>query len=495
MQRKKNYISNFNRALQWIDRNTIDGNGIAVSSKKQVIYPEVTGYYIPTLLQWGERERAIAYAKHLCSIQKEDGSWYDPSGSAPYVFDTAQILKGLLAIRKFLPEVDGHIKRGCDWILSNMQPDGRLTTPDKGAWGNDENFCSELVHIYCLSPLRDAGEAFDRQDYREAVAKILAYYKREKMDRIENFSLLSHFYAYVMEGLYDLGEVDLCRSCMERLGKFRNSRGGIPGLNNVPWVCSTGMFQLALVWYKLGELDRGNSLFYYALSLQNKSGGWYGSYPAPGMLAKFYRGRKRPYYFPDAEISWAVKYFLDALAMKERLEFEKMAPMLIRKLQQELPPPSRHRTCDVGCGKGRYLKGLIRDCPDNEYFATDISSNVMSDMSFLTDKRVGSMTNIPYDDGMFDFVYACESFEHAVNTRAAFRELHRITKPGGTFAIIDKPIEKLGRLEIYEWEQWIDDSDIKRWADELGCGLEIVRSVPYEGRDDGLFRAWIARKK
>ena len=93
------------------------------------------------------------------------------------------------------------------------------------------------------------------------------------------------------------------------------------------------------------------------------------------------------------------------------------------------------------------------------------------------------MTNIPYDDGMFDFVYACESFEHAVNTRAAFRELHRITKPGGTFAIIDKPIEKLGRLEIYEW------------ADELGCGLEIVRSVPYEGRDDGLFRAWIARKK
>ena len=316
----KNRLECFDKAMQWIDRNTIGGNGIAVSSKNQVVYPEVTGYYIPTLLQWGKRELATAYAKYLCSIQKADGSWYDPSDTAPYVFDTAQILTGLIAIREILPEGDENIIRGCEWILSNMQENGRLTTPDRGAWGNDENFCSELIHIYCLTPLRDAGEIFRRQDYKEAADKILAYYKREKMDRIQNFSLLSHFYAYVMEGLFDLGEIDLCRQSMIRLEKYRNCRGGISGLNDVPWVCSTGLFQLAVVWYKLGELDRGNSLFYYALSLQNKSGGWYGSYPAPGLLAKFYRGRKRPYYFPDAEISWAVKYFLDALAFKEKLE-------------------------------------------------------------------------------------------------------------------------------------------------------------------------------
>lgn len=316
----KNRLECFDKAMQWIDRNTIGCNGIAVSSKNQVVYPEVTGYYIPTLLQWGERERAAAYARYLCTIQKTDGSWFDPSDTAPYVFDTAQILKGLIAIRKIMPEVDENIIRGCEWILSNMQEDGRLTTPDRGAWGSDENFCSELIHIYCLSPLRDAGELFGRQDYKDAADKILAYYKKERLDRIQNFSLLSHFYAYVMEGLFDLGEIDLCRQSMLNLEKYRNHRGGIPGLNDVPWICSTGLFQLAVVWYKLGELDKGNSLFYYALSLQNKSGGWYGSYPAPGLLARFYLGRRRPYYFPDAEISWAVKYFLDALALKERLE-------------------------------------------------------------------------------------------------------------------------------------------------------------------------------
>ena len=186
------------------------------------------------------------------------------------------------------------------------------------------------------------------------------------MDRIKNFSLLSHFYAYVMEGLFDLGEIDLCRESMERLEKYRNSKNGIPGLNDVPWVCSTGMFQLAIVWYKLGELEKGNSLFYYALSLQNESGGWYGSYPAPGFMAKFYMGRKKPYYFPDAEISWAVKYFLDALALKEKLEFEKQAPTFLEEIDdadgrylciqnsvEELMEKDGHelKICDVGCGK------------------------------------------------------------------------------------------------------------------------------------------------
>lgn len=316
----QNKTHSYERALLWIANNTIEDKGVAVSSKERRIYPEVTGYYIPTLLKWGEKERACNFAKHLCSIQKEDGSWYDCEDKAPYVFDSAQILKGLVAIKDILPEVDEHIIKGCDWILSNMQSDGRLTTPSKDAWGNSEDFCSELIHIYCLSPIKDAGEIFKKPEYLVAVDKILGYYKKEKIDKIKNFSLLSHFYAYVMEGLFDLGEVDLCKESMERLEKYRNRKGAIPGLKDVPWVCSTGLFQLAIVWYKLGELEKGNTLFYYALNLQNESGGWYGSYPASGLLSKFYRGRKKPYYFPNEEISWAVKYFLDALYLKKELE-------------------------------------------------------------------------------------------------------------------------------------------------------------------------------
>jgi len=310
----------FIKAKEWIHNNTINNNGIAVTSVQQKIYPEVTGYYIPTLLNWGEEDLAKAYAKHLCSIQKEDGSWYDYDDNEPYVFDSAQILKGLVAIRDIMPEVDKHIIKGCEWILSNMHEDGRLTTPNKDAWGDNEDFCSELIHTYCLTPIKEAGILFDRKDFVDSVEKILNYYLTNKMDRIKNFSLLSHFYAYVMEGLCDLGKQDLVRECMCNIEKYYTKEGGVTGLCDVPWTCSTGMFQLALVWYKLGELERGNKIFEYTCSLQNETGGWYGSYPAEGFMSKFYKGRKKPYYFPNEEISWANKYFLDALMYRRKLE-------------------------------------------------------------------------------------------------------------------------------------------------------------------------------
>lgn len=310
----------FNKSIEWIKKYTIDGNGIVVTSNRQWIYPEVTGYYIPTLLKYNMDELALQYTKYLCNIQNEDGSWSDPKGKAPYVFDSAQILKGLIAVRDICPEVDANIIRGCDWILSNMKENGRLSTPDEECWGENTDFCSELVHIYALSPIRDAGIIYEKQEYLDAVNRILSYYKENYNDKIENFSLLSHFYAYVMEGLYDLGEIDLCRSCMERIDKYKTPKGGIVGMNDVPWVCSTGIFQLAIVWYKLGEKSKGDELFYYACNLQNESGGWYGSYAENKLKNFFAKGRMKPYYFPEDEISWAVKYFLDAYYFKKQLE-------------------------------------------------------------------------------------------------------------------------------------------------------------------------------
>lgn len=310
----------YDKVMKWIDANTIEGNGITVTSKRQIIYPEVTGYYIPTLLKWDKTDLAKAYAKYLISIQKEDGSWYDAKDRAPYIFDSAQILKGLVAISDIMPEVKDNIIKGCEWILSNVNEEGRLVAVDEESWGDDRNFCSELIHIYCLEPIRDAGKKYDRPDFVEASAKVLKYYIEHEREHIENFGLLSHFYAYVMEGLWDLGEVQLCRESMERIEKFKTPKGGITGLNDVPWVCSTGIFQLAIVWYKLGEKEKGDALFYYACGLQNSTGGWYGSYPENKFKNIFASGRNKPYYFPDEEISWADKYFLDAYYYKKQLE-------------------------------------------------------------------------------------------------------------------------------------------------------------------------------
>ena len=320
-------IQRFKNCINWIKNNSINDSGIAVTSKQQIIYPEVTGYYIPTLLEWGYKDLALNYAKTLRTMQKPEGAWYDSGNNQPYIFDTAQILKGLIAIYPLIPEIKTNIIKGCDWILSNMTEEGRLKPAFENCFPEDDSFYSELVHTYCLSPLMDASKLFNKPEYEKSAVKIKDYYIANYKQKILNFNLLSHFYAYVMEGLLDMGETELIKEAMHNIEKFRNKKGGIPGLNNVDWVCSTGIFQLALVYYKLGELEKGNNLFEYACSLQNDSGGWYGSYPVSFINKYFTFGNKKAHYFPNEEISWANKYFLDALAFKEKLEFEKMSPI------------------------------------------------------------------------------------------------------------------------------------------------------------------------
>lgn len=504
----KNKLEIYKKAILWIRENTIEDKGMTVTSKQKRVYPEVTGYYIPSLLEWGERKIAVSYAEYLCTIQKKNGAWYDSNDKEPYVFDTAQILKGLISIRSIIPAVDENIIKGCNWLISNVEEDGHLITPSRNAWGDDETFCSELIHLYCLSPLVDAAEIYRNKKYKDIADKVKNYYITNYKNEIYNFNLLSHFYAYVIEGLIDLGEVDIARDAMNNIKRYQSGNNGIPGLNNVKWVCSTGLFQLALIWYKLGELEEGNKIFNYACSLQNKTGGWYGSYS--GKFIKKIVVKKKKAYFPNQEISWANKYFLDSLGYKERLEFEKQSTIFADRIQKE---DGRYQlvkcelnkiqnennskglcVCDVGCGKGRYLKNLIEDIPQHSYFAMDLSEKVMKMLPGNVEKKQGRLTQIPYKDNKFDFVYVCEALEHAINLRGAINELWRILKRGGEIVIIDKPIEKMGKMKLDEWEQWIDDVEMQEYVGEIGGKLKIIKTVPYIGKHKNLFRAWIIRK-
>lgn len=156
--------------------------------------------------------------------RKPDGSWYDTEDKEPYIFDSAQILKGLLSIRHLYPDVDKNIRRGCDWILSNMSEGGRLPSPRENDFGDGKTY-SEIIHIYCLSPLVEAGKILNMPEYIEKAYCILAYYKEHEYNQIMQFSLLSHFYAYVMEGLLDMGEEKLVREAMEGISRLRRKAG------------------------------------------------------------------------------------------------------------------------------------------------------------------------------------------------------------------------------------------------------------------------------
>ena len=405
-------------------------------------------------------------------------------------------------MREIYPAVDEAIQKGVTWILSNKQADGQLTTPDEAAWG-DKKTCSELVHLYCLSPIRDAAKIFHRDDWAQAVEDILRYYVANRREEIMNFDLLSHFYAYVMEALLDLGETAMAREAMAKIAAIQTPEGAVPGYNNVQWVCSTGLFQLALVWFRLGEREQGEKAFQYACKLQNDSGGWYGSYPVEEDMNNDY--------FPAAEISWAVKYFLDALYYKNKADFDESAPLFMthidpndgryqalrQTVEEACPLGGNNKVLDVGCGKGRYLNNLLADRSDIQFFGVDISRSVVDEKTeHRIDWREGSLTNLPFPDDTFAVTYSCESLEHAVDIESAVREMARVTKPGGRIVVIDKNAVALGALEITPWEQWFDEEGLADMMRPFCCDVSIVHDVDYEDHfQKDLFSVWIGTVK
>jgi malonyl-CoA O-methyltransferase len=108
----------------------------------------------------------------------------------------------------------------------------------------------------------------------------------------------------VMEALCELGEFDLARTGMADVEKLQKPDGSVAAYPDVDWVCSTGLAQYAIVWYHLDKPERAERAIRYLETIQNKSGGFFGSY---GKGAKYIAG---------GEISWGPKYFLDAWKMK-----------------------------------------------------------------------------------------------------------------------------------------------------------------------------------
>ncbi len=290
------------RAMEWFKANMVPGQGIIVHTKQPVPYPEVTGYFIPTLYNWGEQELARTCTRWLMSIQLPDGAFPAPDG-VPYTFDTAQIMRGLCAALGDVDGAEASLRRACDWMLAQVDASGRLKTPSTELW---TDIASDLIHTYALPPLAQAGKLLGVKEYEEAAKFVLDHYKQR--EDLVPFNRLSHFHAYAMEALTEMGELDLARQGMADVARVQRRDGSIPAYPDVEWVCSTGMAQYAIVWYTLGEKERADRAMAYLQNIQNKSGGFFGSY---GKGAKYIAG---------AEISWGVKYFLDAWQLKMRAE-------------------------------------------------------------------------------------------------------------------------------------------------------------------------------
>jgi malonyl-CoA O-methyltransferase len=462
----------FEKSKQWINDNTVNG-GIIHSSSLRKPYPEVTGYYIPSLLRWGEKDLACSYGDWLLSIQTSEGAWQELELKTIYTFDTGQILKGLYELIPFGEKYEKAFIRGCDWLLSQIDETGKINTPTISGFSSIGN---EYIHLYVLEPLRKAGEKYKRSDYLDGVNRALNYYIH-KNDLIA-FNILTHFHAYIVEALIDLGEITLAINALNLIKKYQRSSGAIPAFYNIRWVCLTAIMQYAVCYYKLGMLNEGNVLLDYAISKQNPSGGFYGGY---GWFVA---------YFKNIEISWPIKYLLDALYLKLKLEFanDMRAEGFLASIDQNderythlvsvlnkinVPVNSSVRLLDVGCGKGRFIHPLINNNMSVDVTAMDISDKLFHYLPKKCEKIIGNICSIPKEDGLYDIVLCCETLEHAVNVEAAIKELTRVCKLGGHVVIIDKDLERKKNIRLETWEQWFDKEKLRVLMLKNNLNVEI----------------------
>jgi malonyl-CoA O-methyltransferase len=295
--------SSLEKAVRWVKNNRIPGSGVKVHHKTKNVSQEVTGYLITSLYNAGEKTLALDLTSWEVSVQRPDGSFVGPGTDVPYTFDTAQVIRGFLTVAQdHLLHMEAPIRKACDFVMSQIEPSGRITTPNADLWAlPDGSRLSEYCNLFCIPPLREAGKKYNIQKYCNAADRALNYYK-SKSDLVEfkpQLGTLSHIFGYMMEALADLGEHDLAKKGLDQAARIQKGDGAVPAYPGVDWVCSTGMAQLGLAWYKTGDHQQARRMLDHLEMIQNPSGGFYGSYGPGGQ------------YFAQEEISWANKFFID----------------------------------------------------------------------------------------------------------------------------------------------------------------------------------------
>jgi Prenyltransferase and squalene oxidase repeat len=347
--------------VDWIFRAQRPDGGIAAYysylTGYSESYPEVTGYIIPTLYDFGQltgdlaaRHAAYLATDWLLSLQMPSGAF--PGGlhasdggpdnkAQPSVFNTGQILQGL--VRAHVETKNAKILKSAvaagDWLAAIQQADGSWTGP--AAYQGTAHTYYSMVS-WALAQL-----AAESRDPRHAAAAdrnidwVLAH--AQPSGWIDGINLRGHpaylhFIAYAIQGTLECGILRrrdeaiqaAAKAAWVLVRKFETHkrllgtyepdfRGG------QRFACLTGNAQMSCVWLRLFEVTgdlrylnaalKMNEMLKQLLPAKGRRGvvgGVAGSYPIWGA------------YQPMRLISWGCKFLADALMLEQRLtrEFE-----------------------------------------------------------------------------------------------------------------------------------------------------------------------------
>ena len=143
---------------------------------------------------------------------------------------------------------------------------------------------------------------------------------------------------------------------------------------------------------------------------------------------------------------------------------------------------------DIGCGGGATLQRLLKRSQGAKVYGIDISEESVTKArqinADMLDKQVfvqqGSAEKLPYEDGKFDLVTAVETVYFWPNLPSCLKEVRRVLKPGGHFAIMVEVVDTDSKwTNVVEGMTAYTPDQLKTLLDEVGFKqTEIHRKKP-----------------
>lgn len=337
--------------LDWLRRaqDAVPDGGVAayysLTEGWSAAYPETTGYIIVTCLEAGERlqdteltARARRMADWELAVQLPEGAWQSGLVNMPRfpaVFNTGQVIQGLLAAYRVFGETDylEAADRGGRWLIAAQDQDGAWR---QHTYNNVPNTYSTRVAWPLLELARVTGE----DAFHTAALRYLQWAAQwqDETDWLGACNLelgeppLTHTLGYAIEGFIESGLLlndeywfakgqRMADALLHRYEIKRRLAGtydrGWRG--DYSFTCLTGCAQMSRNWGRLFELTgdarylngalKLNDYLINLIDLQSSCpgihGGVKGSHPVWGSYMS--------YRFP----SWAAKFTLDALLQED----------------------------------------------------------------------------------------------------------------------------------------------------------------------------------
>ncbi len=129
--------------------------------------------------------------------------------------------------------------------------------------------------------------------------------------------------------------------------------------------------------------------------------------------------------------------------------------MVVAKLEKAIggPVPTFESSLELGCGTGYFTLNLMRGGYINEATCTDIAPGMVETLERNADAlglavttRVCDAEALPFADDSFDLVIGHAVLHHIPDLDQAWREIHRVLRPGGLAVFAGEPSERGDKL-------------------------------------------------